>query len=477
MLRDVYWRQYPVDLLSDDTMTLIESFLPENVRYAPYMFYITALKFADDDGIFDLGDGIIFARLMRVNSVKLVFEIANYLRRYKVIYRLSDDPEIKLCGFVEWTYSNRKSKTLDERRQAVMAAIERERAKTVSNKDFEVPDSIAGQCNDIPQSNNWAGKHNDVPQVMSQEGKRNDVPSAAVTEKSCMGTETAPQSTDFLLPENDKNAKNVVQTRMNDKIAENVTHIQTDIHTDNTNSTEIHTHTYKQPLPGSGRPIGPTPCNDQNKPAVAERAKIKTEMQTTETNCITDSKTLASEALMLAEEGIEKDADSKLFAYLNDFFVKNCYGFRPKQSVSALKRLCSEIENVSDEKNPKLEVAGVLCSEYKKMCEGGRGDYWKGQPLLPAYMIKPRCWAELMQYAGKILATKSAANKFIAAAEKAKADYEAEKGEVCDALDNEYLKYDIDPHAPDAVRQLLQKKSELNTASEGEVSEENFDIF
>lgn len=460
MLRDVYWRQYPVDLLNDDTMGLIESLLPEEFKFAPYMFYITALKLADDDGIFDLADGIIFARLMRVKNVKVVFEIANLMRKYKVIYRLSDD--CSLCGLVEWTYANKKSKTLEERRQAVMAAIERERAKTVSSKDFDVA-GPAGICNDIPQSDNWAGKHNDVPQV--------------TTEKTCKGAETAPQSGLFLLPENDKNAKNVVQTRMNDKIAENVTHIQTDIHTDNTNSTDIHTHTYKQPLPGSGRTTGPTPCNDQNNPAVAERAKINTEMQTAETNCITDSKTLASEALMAAEEGLEKDADSELFAYLNDFFVKFCYGFRPKQSVSAIKRLCSEIENVSDEKNPKLEVAGVLCSEYKKMCEGGRGDYWKGQPLLPAYMIKPRCWAELMQYAGKILATKSAANKFIAAAEKAKADYEAEKGEVCDALDNEYLKYDIDPHAPDAVRQLLQKKSELNTASEGEVSEENFDIF
>ena len=47
MLRDVYWRQYPIDLLSDDKMTYIESFMPEEYKYAPYMFYITALKIDD----------------------------------------------------------------------------------------------------------------------------------------------------------------------------------------------------------------------------------------------------------------------------------------------------------------------------------------------------------------------------------------------------------------------------------------------
>ena len=47
MLRDVYWRQYPIDLLSDDKMTYIESFMPEEYKYAPYMFYITHAIFLD----------------------------------------------------------------------------------------------------------------------------------------------------------------------------------------------------------------------------------------------------------------------------------------------------------------------------------------------------------------------------------------------------------------------------------------------
>ena len=90
MLRDVYWRQYPIDLLNDEKMGYIESLMPTGYEYAPYMYYITALKLADDDGIYDLGDGIIFARLMRVQNPELVFFVTNLMRQYKIIYRLSD---------------------------------------------------------------------------------------------------------------------------------------------------------------------------------------------------------------------------------------------------------------------------------------------------------------------------------------------------------------------------------------------------
>ena len=138
--------------------------------------------------------------------------------------------------------------------------------------------------------------------------------------------------------------------------------------------------------------------------------------------------------------------------------------------------------------NPPVEVAGVLCSEFKKMCDGQRSEYWKGQALLPSFMIKTRCWMELMQYAGKILATNSASNKFTQSWEKAVAEYEAEKAKVSDAVREEYLKYNIDPDAPDANKLLLIAKSreqeELRKAKEveeeaaaAEESEHGFEIF
>ena len=174
MLRDVYWRQYPIDLLSDDKMTYIESFMSEEYKYAPYMFYITALKLADDNGIFDLEDGIIFARLMRVKSRALVFQIANLMRQHKIMYRLSDDT--MLMQIADWTYSDKKIRTAEERRRIVADKIAKERAKKAaySQEDFTT-DGCAGKHNDVPQSEEPAGKCNAIPPAAAAGSKAPEV--------------------------------------------------------------------------------------------------------------------------------------------------------------------------------------------------------------------------------------------------------------------------------------------------------------
>jgi len=467
MLRDVYWRQYPIDLLSDDKMTYIESFMPEEYKYAPYMFYITALKLADDNGIFDLEDGIIFARLMRVKSRALVFQIANLMRQHKILYRLSDDTT--LMQIADWTYSDKKARTAEERRRIVADKIAKERAKKAaySQEDFTT-DGCAGKCNDIPQSEEPAGKCNAIPQTAAA---GSTAPEAAAA---------APRQA-FLCPDDDKNAKNVGN-----------------IQTDNTDSTlqerqTAHTHTDTQQAGAAGAFISPAMPACQTKTAVAEQKTTQiqkpTEMQTpNDANSSGITASLAEEALQAAQGNVEENADTALFAYLEDFFVKNCLGFDKKKAAYSLNQLCEKIKSVSDEVNPPVEVAGVLCSEFKKMCDGQRSEYWKGQALLPAYMIKTRCWMELMQYAGKILATNTTSNKFTESWEKTVAEYEAEKDQISVEVRKEYLKYNIDPDAPDANMQLLKAKSieqeELRKAKEveeeaaaAEKSEQGFDIF
>lgn len=471
MLRDVYWRQYPIDLLSDDKMTYIESFMPDEYKFAPYMFYITALKLADNDGIFDLEDGIIFARLMRVKSRALVFQIANLMRQNKILYRLSDDTT--LMQLADWTYTDKKSRTAEERRRIVAEKIAQERAKKAN---YSQHDFNADGC---------AGKHNAVPQSEAPAENCNANPQAPAAGSAAPEAAADQPRRDFLCPDDDKNAKSVGN-----------------IQTDNTDSTlqdiqTTHTHTDKQQLSGSGRIERPTPGNCQDtKAAVAEKQNTTTEkpteMQTpNDSNSSGITATLAEQALQAAQGDVEENADTALYAYLEDFFVKNCLGFDKKKAAYSLNQLCEKIQSVSDDVNPPVEVAGVLCSEFKKMCEGGRSEYWKGQALLPAYMIKTRCWMELMQYAGKILATNSASNKFTQSWEKAVAEYEAEKGQISDAVREEYLKYNINPDAPNANYQLLSAKSreqeELRKAKEieeeaiaradAEISEQGFEIF
>ena len=353
-----------------------------------------------------------------------------------------------MCGIVDWTYSDKKKRTLAERKQAAANAIERERAKSISTKDF-TPVGCAGKCNDIPQSAACVGKCNDIPQGP---GNIAPVPAQNAPEPA--------QSAVFFMPEDDKNRKNVVINADDDKSGENVT----DIQTDSTNNTvqEVHTNTHtQQQTPACGPNMGPTAgvCPD-SIPAVADTQNSETENQTDSKTAVSsgDITMLAQQAMDIASGETEKK-DTALYDYLNDFFVKNCYGYKPKQSASAIQRLAAEIEKLSDEVNPAVEVAAVLCGEYKKMCDGARSDYWKGQPVLPAYMTKPRCWMELLQYAGKILATKANQSKFDQAMTEARKKVNAEREDVVQWQNEEYAKYGIDPQNPSAQAELIRAKS------------------
>ncbi|MCR5284885.1 MAG: hypothetical protein K6D95_04750 [Treponema sp.] len=475
MLKDIYWRRYPIDLLNDDKMLYIESLMPEKLKYAPYMFYITALKLADDDGVFDLEDGVIFARLMRVPDVQIVFEVANLMRQRKVIYRLFDDSNY--CGLTDWEYAkNEKVRSIEERRQVVAQAIKEAQKKQHSEKDFVIAKN-AGKYNAIPYSNSCAGKCNDIPQTMA-------------TDNAPESNVFAPDSSSFLCSENDKKTENVVKTRMDDKNAENVVKnencdnfpenvvIHREREERENKEIEQNTHTEKkEQLPGSESLQSSTPGNcKETTPAVAETNLTETQNSESDENnsdySQTDTSCLAERALKLEVVEDEKNDESGLLSYLNEFFVKNCYGYKPKQSAHALKKLAEEIEAVSDEVNPPLEVAAILCSEYKNMTEGKRNEYWKGMPLLPSFMYKPRCWQELMQYAGKILAKSNAHNRFLEAAKKAEEEYQKDAAAISVARRDEYLKYGIAPEDPNAVRKLLQAKSREQEALREEKAEE-----
>lgn len=463
MLRDVYWRQYPIDLLNDEKMGYIESQMPAGYEYAPYMYYITALKLADDDGIYDLDDGIIFARLMRVKNPELVFFVTNLMRQYKIIYRLSD--ESNLCGIVDWTYSDKKKRTLAERKQAAANAIERERAKSMSTKDFS-PAGCAGKCNDIPQSTACAGKCNDIPQS-PENNPQCDAASAPVQAQSAV----------FFMPDDDKNRKNVVINADDDKTGENVTDIQTDS-TDNTNNTvqEVQTHTHIQQTPACVPNMGPTAgvCPD-SIPAVADIQNSETDNEThnEQAACSDEITQLAEQAMSIA--GNSEKTKSAVCKKLEDFFVKFCYGYDKKHGRHSVVKIADRICKLADDKNPADCICDILCKEFKKMNETGSGNpYWKGIALLPSNMLKDSVWSYLMGFAGRILAKQSKDNAFLREAEKYKADAEKERNNVADFLNEEYRKYGIDPEDPDRVQKMLIAK---NAEQNGKQEEPSYDVF
>lgn len=453
MLRDVYWRQYPIDLLSDDKMACVEAMLPDEQKHIPYMIYIAALKLCDDNGVFDLDDGVVMARLTRVKDVRVIFDVVNLMRQRKILFRLFD--KSTLCGLVDWTYSDKKPRTIEERRRLVAERIQKEQARAGVDKDFTMP-----------------GEEPAAPQQPA--------PVAAAPRQEA---ETAPAPQDFLCPKNDKKPENVVISEMDDKKPENVVTLQNntvqDNKTEQTNIQDIQTDTHtQQQVPSFGRVIGPTleTCEDTDAVGVKKNTKNQNINTDGDASGADDISTLAEQALSETQGSDEEKDTSGLVAYLNDFFVKNCYGFKKNQSAGPIKKLVSEIMQLSDEVNPPETVASVLCSEFKKLCEGQREAYWKGTPLLPAYMIKPRILAEIIQNAGKILATAQNEKKFAEAAKKAEEECKAEADIVSVAMREEYLKYNIDPDDPNAATKIIVAKAQEHEAMR-KAEDEEFEIF
>ena len=469
MLRDVYWRQYPVDLLSDDKMACVEAMLPDEQKHIPYMVYIAALKLCDDHGVFDLDDGVVMARLTRVKDVSIICHVINLMRQRKILYRLFDNSN--LCGLVDWTYADKKPRTIEERRRLVAERIKQEQNRTGVDQDF----TISRQAPAAPVTQ---AAPKTAPEAYTQPGPIQPQQEA----------QTAPEAGAFSCPENDKKVENVVKTADDDKNAKNVVTVQT-IQDNTVQPTvqtniqdSINTHTQQQ-FAGSGQIESPTPANCQDTNAVGVKNIQDQNTNTANINTGGDANageaisSLAEMALQEANGNVEKNDTAVLKDYLNEFFVKNCYGgYDKSKSAGAINTLAGKILELSDDVNPPETVAGLLCSEFKKMCDGQREKYWNRMPLLPANMIKSRAWAELVQYAGKILATNANSEKFMQAAKKAQEECQEEKELIGDAVRAEYLKYNINPENPDAHRLLLMAKSrEAEEARKAE--DEDFEIF
>ena len=441
MLTEGAWRKLPKDLLVDEDFDYIESLLPRQYAYAPYMFYLAALRKADDNGIFDVEDFVIFSRLMRVDDIEIVKTIVNGMISRHIIWH--ETRESSICGFISWETSDvdaKKARPLSDRRKIVQEKIKEQEKNSEKFVEFATEPTSAAQ--NAQNGQRAAEKRNDAPQAMPPDG-----------------AETADFDGNFSCPKNDKNAKNVVEKIETERKKEK----QDEKEKTHTLEQRKERESEKEAVTGSGPLVSPPPVTAERTAAVAETkttdSEEQQEIQTYDAFCSGDAGTLAEEALSLGGGVSEESADSALFAYLNDFFVKNCNGYKPKQSAHAIRQLCAEIKGLSDEVNPPDVVAGVLCSEFKRMCDGQRAQYWKGQVLLPSYMLKTRCWMELLQHAGKILATNTANNRFMAEAKKAEAEYLAEKAAISVAVRDELLKYNIDPDAPDAQRLLLIAKS------------------
>ncbi len=446
MLQENAWRKLPKDLLIDEDFSYVESILPKEYAYAPYMFYVAALRKADDNGIFDVEDFVIFARLMRVDDIQIVKEVLNALIRRKVIYR---EGESTLCGFWHWEHGEGSSKPrpIAERRAIVKQRIE---AQSKEKKS-----------------------------LLFSTGPAN---AQKAPETTVMEAENSTAAGDFLCPENDKNAQIVVKNKMDDKNSQSVGEKNPDRKKEREKESEIktiqdkeRTHT-QEGFTSSGLIESPPLVKPEEKEAVANKdfdKMEKVDKQPNDSTCNQEASSLAEMALQNSQDS-DEETKALVVSKLTKFFVKNCYGYNERQGSHSVQKLAKKIIELEDTNNPADTLCDILCQEFKRMHDGnGNLQYWKDIPLRPDMMNKPNVWAHLMSYAGRLLQTQKITDEFTQAAEKAKADAQAEQNAVSVELNNEYLKYNIAPDDPNRVAMLLQAKA--NAQAEKEESE--IDIF
>lgn len=418
------WRKMPRNIVTDPVFEYISSKLPTQYQAAPYMFYTTALSLADDDGIFDLEDGIIFSRLMHMGDEKLVFTVANLMLNRRIITRAGNTTK---CMFVNWEYSikDKTPRTLDQRRQVAQRQMSEEKNMQVSNFDPNAP-----EC----------------------------TPDEIVVDFS---TTPSPDQ-DFLCTENDKIKNNVVNPLYDDKNIKNVVKNPDTEKRREDIEREDKTHTEKKELEldKEGAPLRMDAgiLRDAPEKEINTEAVDYTEWDGTETKDSNDTDMLAQEALTIGKTQIIGEDKTRLIQCFTNFFTKNCLGFDEISSRNAIMELVNRVSKLGDEKNPAEIVAATLLSQAKKLSE--EDPYYKNIPLTPEELIKPGMYKHALAGASRILLTNKAVNpEWIRQMENEKAEIQAEKNVIGDCFNNEYVKYNIDPNAINKTELLLAAKA------------------
>lgn len=418
---EMTWRKMPRTVITDPNFDYIASCLPREYESAPYMFYVVALSIADDDGIFDLEDGVIFSRLMHINNTKLVFEIANLMMRRKIITR---NGNTSICMLTNWDYSirDKNPRTLADRRNIVQKQIEA--AAAVQNKEFSLDPSEKEAADDAEFTVDFSS--------------------------------TPSPDADFLRTENDKNQKNVTINFYDDKIKENVVeNYETEKIREDKNREIEHTQnrldTDKTQLRADYEALR---CQEPDR----IETESTEEWDGTETQQLDDIQDLAQQALSEGQGvNINEKAD-RTYSVYEAFFAKNCLGFNANEQRQAITVLCLRTNALSDDKNPSEIVASCIISQFKKLSEDD--PYFKGMPLTPESLLKPNTWQHVLAAASRILlASKQVTPAWIQQIEEAR----QEKELVGDGIENEYIKYGIDPRDPNKAALLLRAKSAAKT--------------
>ena len=438
------WAKIPTDLLENKAMIQAEKELGEELRAAPVLLYLAGATKADEDGIFDIGDGREFAALIKSKSPETVSQVISVMVKYRIFAHV---PKSTIYLFAEWEYSTRQN-----------------------GKALKTRFAIAGEL--------WKKKLEEDTFFCPQ-----------LTKIDTLGKNVADTSAE---------CSNTIQPRVNEcfntiQAGENaVPQIRREqIRTDETRAEQIKaevektTHTRVEGVEGE---ISPAACESiTDSPAAGSESNADSQKTETtedklmeipdwsivpetessdETPSADDTDRETGDAISVPRNG-EKNR-GEVVEVLNKFFAENNVSYNVAKGLKTVEAIAGEILLGAQTEQQACDLAKKICIEFKAMHDAPEGDRWRNIPLFPAYMAKEAVWAQLLSRVSRIYGTPKEPRK-LGVVEQAQKDYEeymAEREELGNQLDAEYIRNGIDPDDPARAQKLfairMKCKSEGN---------------
>lgn len=433
------WAKIPTDLLENKAMIRTEKELAPELRAAPVLLYLAGATKADDDGIFDIGDGEEFAALIKADKPETVFSVASAMVKFRIFAHV---PDSTIYLFAEWEYTTRQNgKALENRFNIARAQWEKKQKessfftpyKNVDSQRKNIADTSAECLNTIQ------------PRV-----------------NECFNTIRPAENANPQI-----RREQIRETRAEQNISE----------------LEKTTHTRVEGVEGEippavSEPImdSPTAGSKMNQDFEQMEAETKERINAlnvqilpeSENSDATDSKIQETQDASFVPESNQKNI-GELAEILTKFFAENNVGYNATKGMKTVEQIAEDLLESAETPEKAADLAKKMCFEFKKMHDAPEGDRWHNVPLFPAYMAKEPIWMQLLSRVSRIYGTvkEPRALGAVAQAEKDREEAIADEAEYGNQFDAEYIRYGIDPADPNRQAKLFQMKMKSNGYVEG----------
>lgn len=479
-MNDLAWRKFPVNTIRNEDLDYIAFLLPEELKAAPFMFYMTAICKCDDDGVFDIEDGVIFARLMRMGTAAQILQIAQYMSQRRIITQVISGSSIYMI--TDWDAPDRrnaiKSKTAEERRAIIAQKIEAEQRARAQQQAMQQRAPEIKYENPVEV---WPTAPAPAPAPVSYaeplpvvdwnelQAARKNLRTAELypTPKPDRqdGAVAAASAAAFFCPLNDKNAQNVEKTererdREIPRETEENTESKKETHTEETEDMREEASRASGPFMGP-----PAPLAEETGPEKAEESEKDGIPAEENPSAISG---LAEEAIGPINEnreaGLLPEEVQELTDIANDFFVRNSLIFSQIDDAHSIAVLVERVGRLRTPKNPAPTVMKTILRQFKIRATT-KGDYFYNCKITPQFLLTDNTWQHILQQASALLLTYKENDS------EWKFQMHTKKPEDIRAISNEMksecIKYGIDPDDPNRASKLLIAK---NTPASGNTS-------